>query len=86
VFLLSGKELEKLLDRLQQYFRIYVLEVCSREEICANHLQAIPPGLVRAQHQGGCLKCLLDHRNLSLVELEVDNLVGLFAVEIAYGV
>jgi hypothetical protein len=43
----------------------------------ADHLQALAPGLVRSQHQRCRLQRLLHHRQLALVELEIDDLVGL---------
>ena len=49
-------------------------EVCSCQEVRAYHLQAVASALVRSQHQSCRLNCLLDHRNLGLVQLEVDNL------------
>jgi hypothetical protein len=36
-------------------------KVRSREKICADHLQAIPPRLVGSEHQADSLKGLLDH-------------------------
>jgi hypothetical protein len=38
VLLFAGQEFEELLDRLQQYRRISVLEVGSCQKIGANHL------------------------------------------------
>ena len=39
MLLLAGQEVEELLDRLQQYCRISVVEMCSGQEIGANHLR-----------------------------------------------
>ena len=40
---------------------------------CTDHLEAIAAGLVRPQHQSRCFDRLLDHWNLGLIQLEVDN-------------
>ena len=59
--MLTREEFEESLDRLQQYFRISVLEVRSRKEIGANHLQAVP---------GRRLDRLFDDGDLALVDLK----------------
>ena len=42
----------------------------SRQEIRADHLEAIASGLVAPQHQRGRLERLLNHRQLALVSLK----------------
>ena len=74
MLLFARQEIEELVDRLQQYFRISLLEVRSRKEIGADHLQAVTAGLVRSQHQGS-FQGLLDDRNLAFVDLEINDLV-----------
>jgi len=77
--LFAGQELEKPCDRGQKHIGLSAIEVGSRQEIRADHLQTIAAGFVRTQHQGCRLNGLLNHRDLALIELEVDDL-GRFAV------
>ena len=39
-----------------------IFKICAREEISADHFQAITPGLIGSQHEGGCLEGFLDDR------------------------
>src|SRR5579864_3937674 len=55
------------------YLAVVVLEICSRQKIGANHFQAIPARLVSSQHQGGRFQDLLNNRQLTLVNLEIDD-------------
>ncbi len=79
------QELIEARDREQERTRIGVLEAGATQEVGADHLQAIAPRFVSPQHQRGCLYGLLHHRQLALVELEVDELpgLGLLAGEVA---
>ena len=77
MLLLTREELEESLDRQQQYFRISLLEVRSRKEVGANHLQAISARLVGTQHERRGLECLFDDGDLALVDLEIRDLVWL---------
>ena len=52
-----------------------------RQEIRADHLQTVPPRLVRSEHESRRLDCLLDHRDLALVELEVDDFRRTWVIE-----
>ena len=63
--------------RKQQSLRIPVIEVGSGQEVRTDHFQAIAPRSVASQHQGRGLKGALDHRDLALVQFEVDNFPGL---------
>jgi hypothetical protein len=40
----------------------------------ADHLQAVTARLVRSEHKSGSFDSLLDHGQLALKELEIDNL------------
>ena len=51
-----------------------IVQIRSRQEVRANHLQTVSSRLIRTQHQSCCLDCLFDDRNLALVQFEVDNL------------
>jgi hypothetical protein len=62
------------LSKRQSNLRISIVQVRAGQKIRTDHLQAVAPGLVGAQHQGRDLHRLFDDRNLRLVELEVDNL------------
>ena len=64
-------------DGEEQSVGVAVLEAGPAEEIGTDHLQAIAPRFVSPQHQRGCLYGLLHHRQLALVELELDDLPGL---------
>ena len=77
--LFAGQELKQPGDRGQEHVGLSAVEVGSRQEIRADHLQTIAAGFVRTQHQGCRLNRLLNHRNLAPVELEVDDL-GRFGV------
>ncbi len=59
---------------MQQNLRVAAIHVCPSQKICTNHLQAVAPGLVRPEHQGRDLDRLLDHRELALINLEIDQL------------
>src|SRR5579864_9503709 len=59
---------------MQEQLRIAAVETSSRQEVRADHLQAIPAPFVATEHQRGRLNCLLDHWDLALVEFEVDDL------------
>ena len=48
----SWQELEQPCHRLQRKFWVTVVQIRSCQEICTNHLEAVPPGFVRAEHQG----------------------------------
>ena len=52
------------------------VDVRAGQEVGADHLQAVAAGPVRAQHQSCRLDRLLDNRDLTLVDLEVDQLRG----------
>jgi hypothetical protein len=45
---------------------IAFLQIGSSQEIPANHLETITPGLVGTQHQAGRFESLLDYRQLAL--------------------
>ena len=47
------------------------------QKVRTDHLQAVAPRFVTPRHQGSCFQGLLDHRQLVLVQLEVDDLPGL---------
>jgi hypothetical protein len=53
---------------------VILLKICSSEKVRTDHLQAIASRLVCSQHQAGSFDGLLDHRQLTLVKLEVDDL------------
>src|ERR1035437_8280065 len=72
--LLARQELEELPDRIQQYFRISVVQIRSRQKVRTDHRQTVAARFVRAQHQSRRLDCLLDDGNLTLIDLEVDQL------------
>ena len=46
----------------------------TRQKIGANHLQRITPRFIAAEHERSDIKGALDHRQLALVELEIDDL------------
>ena len=73
MLLFTGQEFEELGYGVQQYLRIAVVQVCARQEIRTDHLQTVAAGFVSSQHQGRRVDRLLDHRNLALVDLEIDN-------------
>ena len=73
MLLFTGQEFEELGYGVQQYLRIAVVQVCSCQEIRTDHLQTVAAGFVSSQHQGRRVDRLLDHRNLALVDLEIDN-------------
>ena len=77
VLLIGRQEVERAGKCPEQDVRIPVLQISSGQKICANHLQAIAAGLIAAKHQSRRLECLLDDRNLALVQLEIDDLPGL---------
>jgi hypothetical protein len=54
-----------------------VFKVGARQEIGADHLQAISSRFVSAKHQRNRFQGLLDHGQLALVNLEIENLPGL---------
>src|ERR1039458_9566159 len=54
--------------------RVANVQVRSSQEVGADHLQAVTARFVRAQHQSCRLDCLLDDRDLALVDLEIDQL------------
>src|SRR5438876_6532273 len=77
MLLVTGQKFEELGYGVQQYVWIAVVQVCPRQEIRTDHLQTVPPRLIRAEHQGRCVDGLLNHWNLALVDLEIDNFPGL---------
>jgi hypothetical protein len=60
----SREELEKPQGRLQEDLGIFVFQVCSRQEVRADHLQTVTSGFVAAQHQGCRFDRLLNDRQL----------------------
>jgi hypothetical protein len=72
--LFSRKKLEKPRHGLQKRRWVLVIEVRPCQEVGADHFKTVTSGFVRTQHQSRRLNRLLDNRNLSLVQLEVDNL------------
>jgi hypothetical protein len=72
--LVARQELEELPDRIQQYFRIPVVQIRSRQKVRTDHLQTVAARLVSPQHQGCRLDRLLDDGNLALIDFEVDQL------------
>ena len=50
------------------------LQAHSRQKIRADHLQAIASRFVAPEHQSRCFERLLDHRQLALVGLEIEDL------------
>jgi hypothetical protein len=74
LLLFSRQELERARDRVQK--QVGIVQVGSREEIRADHLQTITPRFVSSQHESCGLDRLLNHRDLTLVQLEVDDFPG----------
>ena len=79
LLLFAGQEFVVAGDRVEQDLRVAVVQMRSRQEIRADHLQTIAAGFVCAEHQSRRSDCLLNNGDLALVELEVDDL-GRFAV------
>src|SRR2546426_1056087 len=71
------QQLESAGKCAEEYVGISAVQICSRQEVRADHFQAVAARAVASQHQSRRLQCLLDDRDLALVELEIDNLPGL---------
>jgi hypothetical protein len=63
--------------------RLALSSVRSGKKISADHLQTVSSGLIASQHKGGRLEGFLNDGQLTLVELEIDNLPGLRVLTIA---
>jgi len=61
LFLFARKKFEEAHNRLQQDTRVAVFQVGPRQEIGTDHLQAISTGSLSSQHQGCCLKRLVNY-------------------------
>ena len=72
-FLRIGKQRIESTECEQQRVGITILEVNSGQEIGTNHLQAIAAGLARAEHQCRRFKRSLNHRQLALIEFEIND-------------
>jgi len=72
LLLFSRKEFERACDRVQK--QVGIVQVGPRQEIRADHLQTITTGFVAPEHQSRSLDCLLNHRDLALVQLEVNGI------------
>ena len=59
-------------DRVEQNLRGAILQVRASQEVGGDHLETVTAGFVRAQHPGCGLDCLLDDRDLALVNLEIN--------------
>jgi hypothetical protein len=68
--LFTGQKPEKPQGRLQKDLGIFILQIRSRQEVRADHLQAEPSGLIAAQHESRRFDRLLNDRQLALVQLE----------------
>src|SRR5690348_18011859 len=51
--------------------------ISSRKKVSTDHLQTVAAGAVASQHQSCRFQGLLDHWDLALVQLEIDDLPGL---------
>ena len=60
-----------------QSLRLSFSEICAGEKIGTDHLQAVAARLVGPEHKADRFKRFLDHGQLTLVKLEVDNFSGL---------
>src|SRR5271167_3747512 len=58
----------------QQNLGASTFQMRPRQEIRADHLQTIPPRLVRSEHESRRIDRLFDHRRLAPVDLEIDQL------------
>ena len=56
---------------------MWFFQVGSCEKIRADHLEAVTARLIGPEHQPSNFKGPLDHGQLALVKLEIDNLPGL---------
>jgi len=60
------EKLEKSTNQIRERPRVGIFQTGSRQETCANYLQAIPAGFLSAQHQRSCFHSPLDHWQLAL--------------------
>src|SRR5712692_7507678 len=74
--LFTAQELKEPGDRVQEHVRISAVQVCARQEVRADHLQAVTPGFISSKHESRRFQRLLHDRNLALVQLEIDDLHG----------
>ena len=74
--LFAREELEETQSRMQENIGIFILQIRSRQEVCADHLQSVATGLVAAQHQSRRFDRLLNNGHLTFVELEINNFPG----------
>jgi hypothetical protein len=51
---------------------VAIVQVRASQEVGGDHLQTVTAGFVRAQHPGCGFDCLLDDRDLALVNLEIN--------------
>src|ERR1700756_171142 len=70
----TGKELDQPTHGNGKSTRIRLSQICASQEVCTNHLQAIPAGSLKPEHQGGRLKRPLDYLQLAFVNLEIKHL------------
>ena len=77
---------EEAIQSQKQCAGVTAFEVSSGKKISADHLQTVAARLVGPQHQAGSLKGFLDHWQLALINLEIENLprLRLFAGEMSF--
>jgi len=68
LLLFAGQELVVAGDRVEQDLRVAIVQVRARQEVGADHLQAVTSGFDRAQHPRRRFDRLLEHRDLALVD------------------
>jgi hypothetical protein len=73
VSLSSWQHLYEPANGQNQSVWIAFLQIGSSQEIRANHLETVTPGLVGTQHQAGRFESLLDHSQLTLEQSEVEK-------------
>src|ERR1017187_2510002 len=73
LLLFAGQELVVTGNRVEQDLRVAIVQVRASQEVGADHLETVTARFVGSQHQGCRLDRLLDHRDLALVDLEVDQ-------------
>src|SRR5579864_3885983 len=72
--LVSRRKLHPNCPEPQSALSSRVFKVSARQEIGANHLQAISSRFVSAKHESNRVQGLLDDRQLTLIKLEIDDL------------
>ena len=61
---------------MQEHVWLIAIEMSSCQEVCADHFQTVTARFVATEHHGCRFDCLLDYRNSSLINLEVDEFMG----------